>query len=708
MRRGTTRGYVRALRGVVLACIIILSTVMAVPSMAGACSIETEEVRQKESYAYQLPDCRAYEQVSPVDKNATDAAGKPRFVQSSPSGNSVTYYSVVPFPGLANASEFPTYLSRREGNDWFTQGLLPPAEVGNETTVLAVTEDNGESVVSVGRQEGLLLAPGAEAGRRNDYVHDSLTGEYKLLGAGVASVNFADSTPDGSLILFTSTGEELVPGIVDESGEPYLYEWERADSKILFVGSVNGEAPKGGTVAGSNEHEGEETYNQNTLSENGSRIFFSEKGEKKQIYMTEPGTSRTVEVSLGPAQWRAATPSGSRAFYTEQENLYEYNMEGASPARVTLTAGNAEVLGVVGISNDGSYAYFVAGGVLPGENENAAKEAAVKGAHDLLYEWHEGMGTTGIKFIGALEVEDEADWLGFVGGGVAGPDQGAKAARVTPDGTKMLFGSTANLTNYNSAGNSELYLYDATKPLSATNPACVSCNPRKEPATGSAFLGHNVLNASPIARNAFLTRNLVANGTRVFFQSEEALVPQANTQMNVYEWEEEGVGSCLKGTSVGNGGCIYLLSSGKSTSESYFGDASADGSNVFFFTRQSLVGQDQDNNVDIYDAREEGGLKSQNIRFTSPCDGEACRGQSGGVSVFGVPTSATFTGAGNVIPVKSKPFVESKAYVLPNAQKLVKALRICRDKPKRQRASCRRRAQKKYGTKAKRGNRRGR
>ena len=113
-----------------------------------------------------------------------------------------------------------------------------------------------------------------------------------------------------------------------------------------------------------------------------------------------------------------------------------------------------------------------------------------------------------------------------------------------------------------------------------------------------------------------MTRNLSEDGSRVFFQTQEALVPQdKNGQTDVYEWEREGAGSCEHASasfSASNGGCLYLISTGESDKPSYFGDASANGSNVFFFTRQSLVGQDRDENYDIYDARIDGGIAAQN------------------------------------------------------------------------------------------------
>jgi hypothetical protein len=635
----------------VLAFCGLVGNAWLAPPQAVACSSETEEIRQSEVYALRLPDCRSYEQVSPVDKNATDAAGKPGYVQSSPTGDSVTYYSVVPFPESVNASEFPTYLGRRKDDTWSTQSLLPSANPGASTEVVGVTDDNGESVVAVGSEEEPLLKEEepslnlrATVGQSNFYVRDNATGGYRLLAPGNGALAYETSMAGHSRILFTSTLKELLPGIVDKAGAPYLYEWNNESRKISFVGFVNGKAPEGGTVAGSNEREGRETYAQGSLSEDGVRIFFSELSGNKQIYVREPEANRTLTVSPGPAQWWTSTPNSSEAFYTEGGNLYAFGVE--SSIRKAITSGAARVIGVLGASEQGSYVYFIAEGVLPGENEELAKNGA-----DNLYEWHEGDGVTGIRLITRLTEEDETDWRGFFRSEPSAAAQGEKSSRISSDGQDVLFSSTTNLTSYNNKGNDELYLYEATAPVSTNNPKCVSCNPMNQAATSSAFLTHNVLGASPVPRNAFMTRNLSADGDQVFFQTEEALVPgTSNHQMNVYEWEREGAGSCADGTGNESGGCLYLISTGQSTSESYFGDASADGSNVYFFTRQPLVGQDKDNNVDIYDARENGGIANQNAGAPSPCIGEACRSASESLPSFNLPSSVIFSGSGNVLP----------------------------------------------------------
>ena len=77
---------------------------------------------------------------------------------------------------------------------------------------------------------------------------------------------------------------------------------------------------------------------------------------------------------------------------------------------------------------------------------------------------------------------------------------------------------------------------------------------------------------------------------------------------DVYEWEAPGTGSCASASQ--NGGFLFLISEGDSPDPSYFADSSEGGSDVFFLTAQSLVHQDQDELIDMYDARVGGGIPS--------------------------------------------------------------------------------------------------
>jgi hypothetical protein len=185
----------------------------------------------------------------------------------------------------------------------------------------------------------------------------------------------------------------------------------------------------------------------------------------------------------------------------------------------------------------------------------------------------------------------------------------------------------------------------------------VSCNPASAQAIEEPYLTKQDQALSNVPSqnvNAFVPRNLSADGARVFFESDEALVSQdENDQTDVYEWEAEGAGSCTSASMTFNaasGGCLYLISTGQSAQQSYFGDASADGSSVFFFTRQSLVSQDQDDNQDIYDARVGGGMAAQNPLPPTPCTGDACRGGGETPPTFGTPPSVSLSGEGNLTP----------------------------------------------------------
>jgi hypothetical protein len=470
-------------------------------------------------------------------------------------------------------------------------------------------------------------------------------------------------------------------------------------TKRLPPGSVAG--PGGPALGGATSGATGKFYTQDTISADGSRIFFSDTGTG-QIYMREPEAARTIPISAGQAYWRAATTDGSMVFYTEGEDLYRFNVnkfeeskkpdsEALAEAREGLTSGAAGVLGTLGISaENGSYAYFVATGVLA-DNENSNKEKAKAGKANL-YEWHNGE-TIFVAQLGIESEYDEYDWRDFYGPNPGTPPAaGEKSSRVTPNGTTVLFASREQLASYDNTGQGELYLYEA-----ATGKlTCVSCNPGGIPATSEAYLAGNPSIVPAPERNAFLTRNLSEDGSRVFFQTQEALLPQdKNEQMDVYEWEREGAGGpdgCSRSSasfSERSGGCLYLISTGESEGPSYFGDASTDGNNVFFFARQSLVGQDRDENDDLYDARVDGGIAAQNPPPPASCTGEGCLGPVDPPTVLDAPASATFSGTGSLKPPPTKP--QKVVVKCPKDKK--RSHGRCRKKPKKaKRTSKKRRA----------------
>jgi hypothetical protein len=597
-----------------------------------------------------LPDARAYEQVSPPDKNDVDALGNGRYMNmwASPSGSAFAYFSFLPFPGApANGAFFTEYLSARSSPPaWSTQGLQVPLEptAFHDDEVLGFTPDLSRAIVLA---KDSILAPADGYA----FLRDSATGTFQLLlphDFGEGGLLFPAASADGSRLLL-ETEEQLL--FAAQPGVTNLYEWDESRpqaERVRLAGLIptsgqpscgpSGPAcltPLHGSTAapggGERLSSARRLYSRDlgAISADGSRVFFCAEG---RIYERLPEAEETLAVSPGPATFLAATPDGRYVFYSEAGELYRFDTETAT--RQPLTAGAEGVLGALGVSADGSYAYFLAPGVLAA-NQGPGGETAQSGA-DNLYRWHQGA----VSFIARLlptELKgDESDW--FASSHIASAE--GRTSRVDPAGTALLFTSKAPLTGYGPSTCAEeanvqvpcteLFLYDAAAAGGEGALACLSCNPSGAPARFPARLGSGntqVALGGP-AWSPHLTRNLSVDGSRAFFETEEALLPaDRDNATDVYEWERPGAGSCSESSPsyfTDRAGCLFLVSTGTAHAPSYFGDASASGEDAFFFTRQPLVGQDRDLNYDVYDARVNGGIASQNPPTSAPpCEAEA-------------------------------------------------------------------------------------
>jgi hypothetical protein len=646
----------------ILAGALFVLALNATPAVAAE-PCPNEARRAEDPYSQALPDCRAYEQVSPVEKGLSDVGGWVESTHVAPSGEAVTFDSTAAFPGSEGDTEiYSTYVAMRGTQGWSVRNAEGISGVGIvEGRVAGVTEDLQLLIVFL--KSGL-------------YLRDSATGAYRPLALGEGSETVSEFTlvaaADGDSRIFFESSRRLLAEAPPENINHYnLYEWHEGQLSLidLLPEAEGGKAPGGGAAAGPQGGAVDGLLTKGAVSEDGSRVFFTD-AETGRLYVREPQADPAVTIAVsqgpGPAMWRAATADGSQVIYSEgagaDANLYRFTVEGEK--REALTSGAAGVLGVMGIGGDGAYVYFAAEGVLaPG---------ALAGAGNL-YLFHEGQisfiadegrGNLASKLGELLEpFESEAVWTAghddLPQGVPVGPAEGLRSASVSADGATLMFTSPASLTGYDNAEHVEIYVYSASN----GRLTCVSCNPSGRPASAETVLyleepiGPADSSAiSPASEPRFLSED----GSRVFFDTEEALLPQdVNGQMNVYEWEREGAGSC----SAGRGeGCLYLISSGTSTEPSLFAGASGDGNDVFFFTGQPLVGQDTDELVDLYDARVGGGLAAQNPSApVTPCQGEACRPAQTPPPALGVPVSQVFSGPGNLAAQpEAKPTVKPK------------------------------------------------
>jgi hypothetical protein len=420
-------------------------------------------------------------------------------------------------------------------------------------------------------------------------------------------------------------------------------------------------------------------------------------------FITGAGHPKGLAVDSSHIYWSA----NQEAVPNKGSDLYAYDAEAPAGERLTDLApehdgeDGIEVKGVLGASADASYVYFVANGVPDGTIANSpsangeeaeagnCKGTAVDSASGTcnLYLANDGE----ITFIARLDAQrvptggesssDLANWI--VGrGGMQSEIVREKTARVSADGQTLLFRSQRQLTAYDNEGAEcvhsnysdallpgpclELYLYRVGEP----GLVCVSCSPIGAAPVGSARLvSITVGTIGAEAPAPVLSRNLSASGDRVFFETPDALVAgdingdescaedvaynsHPRSCQDAYEWEAAGAGSCP--VSAGEKGCLYLLSTGTNPQPSFFGDASVSGDDAFIFTFSQLVRQDEDDQLDVYDASVDGGLASQEAIPPVSCEGEACKGGASAPPASPSSGTSSFNAPGNPPAVHKK------------------------------------------------------
>ncbi len=738
-------------------------------------------------------------------------------IQASADGDAISWTASAPVSGKAEGDRRPEPVQvisvRAPEEGWSSADITTPHnkgegyEPGEASEYRFFSPDLSSAIVQPQVPKEPLENPplSPEAKEKTIYRRNTASGEYEPLVTAAndtanspfgGKLEYAGATPDLSHVIFGSE----VP-LVQGGGEQGLYEWQ-AGSALKLISVLPGpeQAPAGEPTLGD---QGRNV--RGAISTDGSRVFWTNgesdqgplfmrdtlKGETIQINAAQ-GVSEPDEEELGEGldevHFQAASSDGSRVLFTDTwplttdssleplaheetisegegargagraADLYEFDLETGKLTDLTPSARvgqGAEVLGTLpGISEDGSYVYFIANGVLaagaePGDCPRTKPLLADPEATCNLYVSepdHEHPGARETRLIARLSEEDAPDWGG--GNSPLPADLGGVSSQVSANGRYLAFMSARELTGYHNvdanaqakgAHDEEVYLYDA----SAGRLVCASCNPDGEApqgvldteAAGEGFgllvdrpetwSGHWLAGSLPgwtlfelnNPRSQHQSRYL-SNSGRLFFNSADALVPQVTAPTreelingtkqnvgvnNVYEYEPGGEGSCSN-----QPGCAALISSGTSARESAFLDASENGNDAFFLTAATLLPQDTDNSLDIYDARMCGTPETQPCLPVKPlpppeCTGEECRPPAVSQQSLSPPASSIFSGPGNTVKQETR---GSKATTSPapltRAQKLASALRACRKlRQKHERARCEAKARKTYGAKLK-------
>jgi hypothetical protein len=462
----------------------------------------------------------------------------------------------------------------------------------------------------------------------------------RMVSLGDGEGIYQTASADGSRVFFTSRA-----ALTDDapSGPQHLYMWDREhlndEVQRVTVSAT------GGTFT--------LTYSGQTTSALAWDATGAQVKAALEALTSISGAGGSVEVTGGPGDDAGTRPYlvtfGGALAGADVDLLTAdgTSLTGTSPAanvdpwvrgggHLTLIDRDNEpgdpalsVPGGLGASDDGHYVYFVAQGQLVAGGPSL-------GFRFSIYLWHDGA----ISYVGTFT---NVDWplnmfVANGGGTVFGEDN---TARVSPDGRALMFSATsgAGLTGYShdigcGAGGRfgciELYAYHAdTGELT-----CVSCNPLASASTVNARTFVRIA-AGATVDSPHLSHALSDDGRFVFFSTPDALVVgDTNGRQDAYEYDFDN-------------GQISLISTGKSTSDSYFVDASADGRDVFFATKEQLVGWDVDTSTDIYDARIAGGFPDPALP-PPVCGGSACQGPLTGAPPSVSPGSSASGGSGNL------------------------------------------------------------
>jgi hypothetical protein len=628
-------------------------------------------VRQQTGAAY-LPDCRAYELVSPRN------AGAVQLFPGQGIGGGVVGEDFFPFPpspnlgfatnpshfafwggiGQINGTDPPNilqdlYVSTRTPTGWETHY---PGVAASETLFAGGTECTGDMnrCINYDLKDPLELSS-FDKGSNAPYVYnsnedskpigrfpttvDEVEGGEEFIGDGKPSLDFSHFAFSSNNIAFAEEGLEVAPGSAYDNDTG-------ADTTELISKMPDG-SPIGQDAGGPDEF-----IRIPAVSRDGSHILMSTEAPNDTVHLIMrvgggKGVSYDVAEEHG-VSFVGMTPDGTKVYYTSDEPLTVddedtsvdlFMWEEATNSIKRLSAGAGEV----GNTDSCSAGW--------------TSQCDVQSAHMVIDTDSE---TPGQIFTGDNWISDSGDVYFYSPELLDGPangqsnkrnlfvyrngdvqfvaafESGAPAARmqVTPDGDRVAFvTSTRILSGYDNSGLREMYTFDPdTEKMN-----CVSCVPTGAPPTSAVIAAANGI---------FMT-----DDGRTFFSTRDALVPfDSNGLRDVYEYVD---------------GRPQLISSGTSSQDTWGGGlliypamtvglegVSHDGTDVYFSTFDTLVSEDENGEfIKFYDARTGGGFPVQEP--PPPCKAADECHNAGSVTPAPPPVgTGTYGTSGNV---KSKP-----------------------------------------------------
>ncbi len=688
-----------------IALCLIPVAMLALPAISSAESCPNAEFRSGQSS--RLPDCRAYEMVTPVYKE-----GYPVFVsQLGEGGSQVFGESIgafggteddhVEIGGVGETADGAPYLLIRGGSGWSPVGIDPSGALYPIGGLLAMNAELTESLwaeATPGQVEAASLA-GAQSPVESFYVRSSngpVVEVGPILPPGVSTTEVARhyvsirgvASEDLSAVLFAMR-EKHWPGDETEPGAESLYEYAgTGNSAPLLVGVSGGAGSSSlisrcGTELGSaalvaSEQSGESidttsfgaalgSY-RGAVSSSGETVFFTpvvcggsppveevfarvDNGQPNAhtVEISEPSHEDCPECDtetgvLANAVFQWASADGSKVFFTTSQ-----------PLLGTDTSNNLyeyDFQAPVGAGDASGKVVRVSGGDGTVTNPTADVEEVLyvspDGSH--VYFTASGVLTTTRNGLGE-EAEAGQSNLYLYERDAEYPDGRTVFVMPYADIIEAAFEIEGGVRF---SQNGRFFAFMSTVHLTPDDLSAVQQGFEYDSQTGGIVrysVGQNGFDED--GNTGSPTLGEVADDGSVYFDSGNPLVPQAVGGQSVYEYRE---------------GTVSMVSNGEDTRA---GGASLDfispsGDDVFFNTFEQLVPKDTDAQEDTYDARVDGGFAEP-----SPpplCEGDACQGPLSGAPVLLSPGSEFQAGGENASPnapestvAKTAPKKKSKA-----------------------------------------------
>ncbi len=643
------RPLVRRAAGALAALATVATAVLsltAVPALADDCP---NAVLRAQNNSTQLPDCRAYEQVSPVFKEGFTAApigftddGRLSYLSNGNYNNNGNGTAGIPggngYLATRTGSGWSSVALAPSGPDYITSSLNAPSLSG-VAFPSAFSRDLRSTVWNMrrGDQPGAVLDLYARdpdgAFTRRGSAPDQPTGTY-----GTSTVSASDdlshivfSVVSGATYEFVSTGGDQRRAVsVDNAGQSLV----GPGCAETRVGGYHGISVDGHVIVWS-------CSNGVYARVSGTTTIAVSASQCTRI-SSDPGGACNATSSPGFA---GANADGTRVYFTTSQqlvngdtddtsDLYECDIPSGIPAaigavnpcpdlrEVSGAAAGADVQGVTRISDDGSRVYFVAKGVLapnPGANDAVAATG-----DDNLYVWQRDAAHPAGEtwFVAKLE---PADGPTPIGGGLWGSDTLGRFAQTTDDGRYLVFATSAALIDHGPQADtdtaSDIYRYDAATGALVRLSTDAEGEGGNQPGADAAV---TPIGYGPALPNRPAPRGAMSDdGGSVVFTTDETLAPNdTNGTIDVYLWHD---------------GRVSLISSGKRSVDYNFpsgsnafgtgissirGLISPSGRDVFFTTTAQLIPSDVDTVMDTYTARIDGGF---DLSVPPRCSDDACQ-----------------------------------------------------------------------------------